>query len=683
MPSVHTSLGDRIAAARHARFVGREVELGQFAAALEAPSLPFHLAHVYGPGGIGKTTLLDEVARLALEAGAHVGRLDGRDLEARPAAFEAAAEAALGSPTGRRVLLVDTYERIDALDGWLRRSFLPALEDGDLIVIAGRNRPSAEWRSWAGEAVVVPLRNLTALEAATYLDAQGIPDHAHDHVLGFTHGHPLALTLVAEHVRQSGGVAFDPTSAPDLLADLLSRFASAAPSAGHRVALEAASVVPSLTVPLLDELWSSSEPDGPSTDDVFAWLRGLGFVESGANGVRLHDVVRETVEADFRWRDPERYAQVHARARRAYARRLRQATMEAARRRALSDYVDLYRHHALVRPLLTRLQSAWADADLEGSGPLRDGDIDVLEAGIAQHQSALEAERVAGWMRRHPQGVEVFRTTAGDPAGFLLTLDLGALEGESLSADPVAAAAWDGGVSVRPGERTLLFRSWLDLEAGQGVSAVQSLVFERTVERYLSTPSLATSVLMTTEPDLWSMVLAFVGITRWESAEMEDGPAAFGKDWRATPPDAWLEALAAQAPSDPVLPVVPATVVVLSQDAFAAAALAALKTYARPHRLVDNPLTRSRMVREALAESSSDDAVGVLRNLVLEAARQLEAGPRERGYFRVLEATYLEPAPTQAVASENLDIPFSTYRRHLKRGVDHVVGALWRLETGA
>ena len=692
MPRTPVTLGDRVAAARHARFVGRAHELGRFAAALAAPALPFHLAHVYGPGGIGKTALLDEIARAAGEAGAHVGRLDGRDLEARPAAFEGAAAAALGPPGRRRVLLIDTYERVEGLDGWLQRSFLPALEAEDLVVIAGRNRPAAEWRAWAGEAVVVPLRNLTSAEAGAYLDAQGVPGDAHDRVLAFTHGHPLALTLVAEHVRQSGAAAFDPAAAPDLLADLLSRFASAVPSSGHRLALEAASVVPSLTVPLLDELCpppgGDGAPDGggapgTSAEDLFGWLRGLGFTETDARGVRLHDVVRETVEADFRWRDPERYARAHARARRAYATRLRLATTDAARRRALADYVDLYRHHALVRPLLNRLQTAWTDADLEGSGPLRDGEAAVLEAAVARHQSAVEAERVGGWLRRRPEGVEVFRTTAGAPVGFLLTLDLDALGDDDRAADPVVAAAWSGGVRVRPGERSLMFRSWLDLEAGQAVSAVQSLVFARTVERYLATPSLATSILLTTEPDLWSMVFAFVGITRWPAAEAEGGPAAFGKDWRATPPDAWLDGLAAQSPSDPSPTPAPEALIVLSEEAFADAVLEALKTYARPHRLAENPLVRSRAVREGLAEAAGDDAVDVLRSLVLEAARQLDAAPRERGYFRVLEATYLDPAPTQAAASEQLDVPFSTYRRHLKRGVDHVVDVLWKLETGA
>lgn len=689
MSSTSVSLGDRVAAARHARFVGRGEELGRFAEAFGASSLPFHLAHVYGPGGIGKTAFLDEVARLALEAGWRVASLDGRDLEARSSVFEVAALEALG-PAGdqRRVLLVDTYERIDALDGWLRRTFLPRLEASDLVVIAGRNRPAVEWRAWADELAVIPLRNLSPAEAGAYLHAHGVPADAHDRVLAFTRGHPLALTLVAERVRQSGRAgAFDPTAAPDLLADLLHRFASAVPSSAHRRALEAASVVPSLTVPLLSDLLPSAggdgaPADGPTAEALFGWLRGLGFTESDARGVRLHDVVRETVEADFRWRDPARYAAVHERARAASARALRGAATDDARRRALADYVDLYRHHALVRPLLTRLQSAWADADLADSSPLRDRDVAVLEDALERHQSALEAERVGEWLRRRPDAAEVFRTTAGEPAGFLLTLDLEDLDADERALDPVVQAAWDGGAPVRAGERSLLFRSWLDLEVGQTVSAVQSLVFARTVERYLSTPSLATSMLLTTEPDLWTMVFAFVGIGRWSAAEAEGGPVVFGKDWRATPPDAWLEGLVAQSPTEVAVPAASAALVVLSRDAFADAVVDALKTYARPHRLAENPLLHSRLVHEGLAESASDDAVEVLQGLILEVARQLGTGPRERDYFRVLEATYLDPFSTQAVAAERLDLAFSTYRRYLKRGIDHVVDALWKLETG-
>ena len=674
------TLGDRLAATRHAQFVGREAELERFADAFRQAPPPFHLALVHGPGGIGKTALLDEVARLAAEAGVAVARLDGRDLDPVPAAFDEAATAALTAAEGtaetpdRRVLLVDTYERVEALDGWLRRTFVPGLRATDLVVLAGRHRPSSEWRTaWAGEVAVFPLRNLSTTAATTYLAARGVPAEAHDRVLSFTHGHPLALALAAERLRQPGAgpAAFDPADAPDLLHDLLERFVSAVPSAAHRAALEGASVVRAVTVPLL-----AAVLDEPAeAEALFAWLRELAFAETDARGVRLHDVVRETIEADLRWRDPDRHGAFHARARRYFADHLRTAATEAARRHTLADYLHLYRHNAVAQPLLESLQTAWAAADLAGSGPLRDGDAEAVREVVARHHGDAEAEAVAGWLRRRPDAVEVFYAGDGGVAGALLTLPLDDLAEEEQTEDPIVRAVWDAvGTRLRADERGLLFRSWLDAETGQSVSAVQSLVFARTVERYLSTPGLASSVVLTSEPDLWGPVFELVGLGRWPEAEAADAPgpalAAFGKDWRATPPDAWLDALAERAPSAPP----PKTagredVVVLSRDAFAEAVRDALKAYAEPHHLAESPLLRARLVREQGGEAADS-----LRELLSGAARQLDESARERPYFR--------PAPTQAIAAERLDLPFSTYRRHLRRGIDHVVDALWQIETG-
>ena len=688
MGMLPSTLGDRVVSARHNRFVGRQPELSRLRDALEAESLPFHVAFVHGPGGIGKTALLDEVARLAESCGVSVARVDARDTDPTPAAVSSVVAGALAEIGERCVLLLDTYERIAALDGWVRRSLVPSLPAATLVVIAGRERPAPEWRSgWAGEVVEIPLRNLSPAEAVTYLASRDVPAEAHDRVLAFTHGHPLALTLVAERVRQEGAaVAFDPTDAPDLLADLLARFASSVPSASHRAALEGAALVRSLTVPLLGALLPPSGDGAPtagdaSDDALFAWLRGLGFAESDARGVRLHDIVRETVEADLRWRDPDRHAALHAQARHYYARRLRVPVSDGDRRQTLADYLHLYRRHPVVEPLLTRLHAAWEEADLSGSGSPRASDIDAIHAAIARHQSRTEADAVAGWLVRQPQAAEIFRRRDGSPAGLVLTLDLSALTSDERTADPVVSTAWKG-TRVREGERVLLFRSWLDVEAGQNVSAVQSLVFERTVERYLTTPALAASILLTSEPDLWGPVFSFVGLQRWTSAEVEGGPAAFGKDWRATPPTAWLDALATQAPSAPAEPG-PAmdSLVVLSEEAFGEAVREALKAYARPHRLAESPLLASRLVRERVAGAA--EPVLVLRDLLTAAAEQLDAGSRERRFYRALDLTYLRPAPTQAVAAERLDLPFSTFRRHLRRGVDHVTDVLWRLETGS
>jgi AAA ATPase domain len=123
-------LADRLAAARRRRFVGREAELALFGSALAGPEPPFALLYVHGPGGVGKTLLLGEFARLAGEAGVPAVRLDGRDLDPSPPGFLAGLGRALDEPpTPRRwrpwpdgpavSWMVDTYETLGPLDAWL------------------------------------------------------------------------------------------------------------------------------------------------------------------------------------------------------------------------------------------------------------------------------------------------------------------------------------------------------------------------------------------------------------------------------------------------------------------------------------------------------------------------------------------------------------------------------------
>jgi hypothetical protein len=110
-------------------------------------------------------------------------------------------------------------------------------------------------------------------------------------------------------------------------------------------------------------------------------------------------------------------------------------------------------------------------------------------------------------------------------------------------------------------------------------------------------------------------------------------------------------------------------VLALSQPEFAAAARQALRDLHRPDALAANPLQRARMTRAVPLPELLEQAVAALR-----------ADPRDVKLARALERTYLRPAPTQEAAAEVLGLPFSTYRRHLTRGVDRVVAWLWHRE---
>ena len=296
-------IADRLAAARHGRFVGRMAELELFRSALLAAEPPFVVLHIYGPGGVGKTTLLREYARAAAECGRPVVQLDGRNVDPSPPGFLLALRQTIGlegrelsttlpawPPTG--VMLIDTYETLAPLDAWLRETFLPQLPAQSLVVIAGRNPPAPAWRTdidWADLTQIVSLRNLRPEESQTYLVTRGIPDDQHADALAFTHGHPLALALVADVLRRGDKLAtFNPGSEPDVVRALLERLVQDIPSLEHRLALEVCVLAWATTEAMLADVLNVEDAHA-----LFEWLRQLSFIEHGRYGIFPHDPTRE------------------------------------------------------------------------------------------------------------------------------------------------------------------------------------------------------------------------------------------------------------------------------------------------------------------------------------------------------------------------------------------------------
>ena len=112
----------------------------------------------------------------------------------------------------------------------------------------------------------------------------------------------------------------------------------------------------------------------------------------------------------------------------------------------------------------------------------------------------------------------------------------------------------------------------------------------------------------------------------------------------------------------------------------------ALRDFVRPDLLRSNPLTRSRLAldaaRRAAASAGAVDRSTTLQALIREAAEALATSPRDVKLYRALHHTYFQPAATQERAAELLDVPFSTYRRHLMAGITRMTEALWAREVG-
>ena len=123
--TVVATLRDRVDRRDRELFVGRGRELARFDALLAGD--PVRLLYVSGAGWIGKSTLLRAMGRCAADAGYAVITLDGRDLQPFPSVLnEALAPAMIDD---RTIVVIDSYEMISSLDGWLREVVIPDLRD--------------------------------------------------------------------------------------------------------------------------------------------------------------------------------------------------------------------------------------------------------------------------------------------------------------------------------------------------------------------------------------------------------------------------------------------------------------------------------------------------------------------------------------------------------------------------
>jgi hypothetical protein len=677
---------------RHRRFVGRLNERDLFRTALQEPDPAFCVLWIHGPGGVGKTTLLKEFVNLATEIQCRALYLDAKTFEPTPEAFSEALGRAMGeegrdSPicrlaasTERRVLLIDTGEELNGLDPWLRETFLPQLPDCVLTVIAGRLAPGREWRTdpgWQSLLRVVSLRNLSPEESCVYLAARRVSAEHHQSVLEFTHGHPLALSLVADVYAQGHAGNFQAENEPDVIRVLLECFIAELPSQEHRQALEACALVHLTTEALLGELLEAADPR-----PLFEWLRGLSFIESGVAGLFPHDLAREVLTADLRWRNRDRYGELHERARRYYGTRLQQGSA-SQQQEVLFDYIYLHRDNPIVKPCFE-----WRRHARILAGGLRpEEDTGALLAIVERHEGAESAAIAAHWLQRQPQGALVFRDHQGEALGFLLTVSLEETSEAEREVDPAVRLAWrflQSRAPLRTGEKATHFRFWMGAETYHAVSPVQSVILTSVVRYYLSTPGLAFSFFPVRRPELWSQMLAYTDLARITEAEFTVGGVTygvFGHDWRTTPPAAWLALLAERetATTSQVAPAARSALLVLSPEDFTNAVRQALRDFARTDQLARNPLVRSRLVAERLAAEATDPTV-LLQQQIQEAAAMLRDSPRDRKAYLALLHTYLQPAASQEAAAEMLDLPFSTYRRHLTAAVARVRDLLWQRE---
>lgn len=477
MASASRTISERVSEAAGRDFVGREHELEILHDAAAAPDRPFLVAFVHGPGGIGKSCLL----RTALSRAADDARtilLDCREIEPTPDGFLRAMAAALDPAAqdpdmervvalvraigGRTVLGLDTYERFVLLDTWLRQTFLPALPDSVLTIVAGRDAPGAAWLTSPGWAGLVRELRLTALdqsESITMLRGRGLTELQSARANRFARGYPLALELAAAALRSEPDLEIELGPPPAVIDQLLDALLAGLPPRTLET-LEAASTSRRVTEPVLRSLLAR-----PAVREAFDDLRRLPFVEHTSEGLVIHDVVREAVARDLEERDPEAYARYRRRAWSYFEARGR----SPARERLWEVTADLI--YLIQNPVL-RSACFPAGAGEDSVEPAVAGDGPAIREICSTHESAGAAELLGWWWDRTPATFSVARGSGGAVAAILQLAQFDAIDPAAFDRDPVARAWREHLATVppRPGDRVLAMRRWLGRETGEMLS---------------------------------------------------------------------------------------------------------------------------------------------------------------------------------------------------------------------
>ncbi|MEV3923520.1 RCC1 domain-containing protein [Actinomadura coerulea] len=408
---------------------------------------------------------------------------------------------------------------------------------------------------------------------------------------------------------------------------------------------------------------------GDRAAEVWAWLENRPYIGRGSDGLYAHDLVRDLIAADLRRRSPEAYRRVHRLVHDHAVNGLRRAG-GADRWVAAHQKVFLLRRTPLAGPV-------WSLPELRTAAvtPGRHDDRPAVLALIERFEGVESAAVAARWLAAQPENLVVVRTSAG-LAGCAFQCVWPA-DPALHDADPVLRAALataDRISPARPGEQISVARYVIgpdgherDPHAALAASVMSTVDW--------ATRPLAWSFTATTDPDHWGPIFNYLALTTQATvASAGLSHTVYGIDWRRLPVERWLDLVGEReltgetGPPPPELLRPPP----LDRDRFDRAVRQALLHLNRPDQLTGNPLLGTSL--------AADLTPACLRATLLTAIDHLAQDPRSLPLRRVLDRTYLHPAPTQEAAAEALHLSFSTYRRHLAKATIRLTDLLWSQE---
>ncbi|MDF2670776.1 MAG: ATP-binding protein [Paenibacillus sp.] len=291
-------------------FVGRTKELEMMFNHINS-RWKWQWLHIYGPSGIGKSTLLKHFKSYCTDN--YIYELDGsrglieadvKDIAERISQHSHSTESTI-------VLLIDSFDQWRSAEYWLAR-WLGQLRSTVRIITAGQNYLTGGWlrSGWASLIQMIQLKTLSPSEVSHYAQKRGIADlNASSLLFRYSRGIPLAMMLATEvMLRGDDFKLFDSNKQFYLTSMLMNELLQNMPSSLHQL-LEAASVY-----------WRFNEErlavitQGKITAEAFRQFVELSFVVSRDDGWTLHDAVRAWALEDLIRRKPQAYEQMRRKA---------------------------------------------------------------------------------------------------------------------------------------------------------------------------------------------------------------------------------------------------------------------------------------------------------------------------------------------------------------------------------
>ncbi len=594
---------------------------------------------LHGPAGAGKSALLRELARHGEARGMETVMVEARDLAPLAEALDEAIAPALRA--SRPLLMLDSWERLSALDPHLRQNLLPRLPSSARVVIASRRAPGAGWFAggWENLVAELSLGPLAQPDAEALLASRGLSDPAlRSQTLAWAGGSPLALVLAVD----AGGVPPEaPGEAPAAVVDaLLRRLLDAQPEGDMRRALAVASLARVTSPSLLAEVLPDCD-----TERAFSWLSAQPSAEPLGDGVTLHDLVGRAVRADLRRRSPE--------IERDLRRRLVDALYARSAREGLLRLTLDLQH--LVQDRAIRWGFSW---DMSGRFHIdapRPGDADEIAAhGGSVGRSWLEAAR--RYFEETPGRVTIVRDQEGGIAGYGVAVTP-ANAPPFAAEDPVLGPRLSHAIERVPGGAAVVIRQAVDLTPDRPSPVVGLIGMAAVTGSGLANP--AAAYLPIVSADAAAMAFsAACGARAVDELAVEEAGVRVECHVLDYGPGGLLAFQRAAVYRE--LGLRPPTLEAVRE---------ALRNYTSPARLAASdlaPAAGSPAARAEAVRALIDQAVG----------EAFGDSPEERLMRRVLARGYLEPAASQEEAARELNMSRTAYFRRLRAGVERVAERL-------